>query len=76
MEKINNKEKKKILNLKNLISSLIILLSLMAYITFSAFIGGNLEVKNINVTSNMLQTRIVQSKLSELVAIEFGYHQE
>jgi len=52
--------------IKQVLGLVLILVVLMAYITFSAFIGGNLEVKNINITQNMLQTRIVQSKLSDL----------
>lgn len=51
---------------KKLISLGIIAIVFVAYITFSAFIGGNLNFKNVNLTSNMLQTRIVQAKLFDL----------
>lgn len=44
----------------------LILFVVMAYITLSAFIGGNLQVSNIDLSQNMLKTRIVQSKLAEL----------
>lgn len=39
---------------------------LMAYISLSAFVGGNLNVQSVNITQNMLQTRIVQSRLFDL----------
>lgn len=51
---------------KSVISLCLIVLVLFGYFMLSAFVAGNLEVKNINVTSSMLQTRIVQAKLSEL----------
>lgn len=51
---------------KNVLTLSLIVFVLMAYVTFSAFIGGNLQTKNINITDNMLQTRIVQSKLYDL----------
>lgn len=51
---------------KKLISLGVIAIVFVAYITFSAFIGGNLNFKNVNLTSNMLQTRIVQAKLFDL----------
>ncbi len=54
------------LNNKSFLSLFLVAITFLAYITFSAFIGGNLEVKNINISANMLQTRIVQSKLTEL----------
>lgn len=44
----------------------LIVVVVMAYMTLSAFIGGNLQVNNIDITQNMLKTRIVQSKLAEL----------
>lgn len=44
----------------------LIVVVVMAYMTLSAFIGGNLQVSNIDITQNMLKTRIVQSKLAEL----------
>ncbi|MGN1208416.1 MAG: cell wall hydrolase, partial [Christensenellales bacterium] len=53
-------------NLKMIFGLVAIVFVLMAYITLSAFVGGNLNVSNINISQNMLQTRIVQSKLSEL----------
>lgn len=56
---------KKIFN-KQILSLSLIVLVMLAYITFSAFVGGNLDFKSINITDNMLQTRIVQSKLIEL----------
>lgn len=52
--------------IKKIISLCSIVFIFMAYVTLSAFIGGNLQVKNINITDNMLQTRIVQSKLYDL----------
>lgn len=51
---------------KSVVSLCLIVLVLFGYFMLSAFVAGNLEVKNINVTSSMLQTRIVQAKLSEL----------
>lgn len=51
---------------KNFITLGIVAVIFFAYVTFSAFIGGNLDVKKINVSVNMLQTRIVQSKLYDL----------
>lgn len=51
---------------KSVISLCLIVLVLFGYFMLSAFVAGNLEVKNINVTSSMLQTRIVQAKLFEL----------
>ena len=54
------------MDLKKILTLSLILIVLIAYVTFSAFIGGNLNVKKINITSNMLQTRIVQSKLYDL----------
>lgn len=54
------------MDLKKILSLCLILVVLIAYVTLSAFIGGNLNVKNINITDNMLQTRIVQSKLYDL----------
>ena len=53
-------------NLKTVLSLIMIVVVLMAYITLSAFIGGNLKVSKIDLTQNMLQTRIVQSKLFDL----------
>lgn len=66
---INEKKDTKqnfVLDLKKTITLLSILFVLIAYITFSAFISGNLNVKKINISNNMLQTRIVQSKLYDL----------
>lgn len=51
---------------KNFITLGIVAVIFFAYVTFSAFISGNLDVKKINVSVNMLQTRIVQSKLYDL----------
>lgn len=51
---------------KSTLSLCLIVLVLFGYFMLSAFVAGNLEVKNINVTSSMLQTRIVQARLSEL----------
>lgn len=51
---------------KNVITLCSVVLVLFGYFMLSAFVSGNLEVRNINVTSSMLQTRIVQAKLSEL----------
>ena len=51
---------------KSIISVCLIVVLLMGYFTLSAFVSGNLETRNINITSSMLQTRIVQAKLSEL----------
>lgn len=51
---------------KKILSIGLIALVLMGYVTLSAFIGGNLTVNNINLTNNMLQTRIVQAKLFDL----------
>ncbi len=53
-------------NLKLVLTLSLMVFVLMAYITLSAFVGGNLNVQGINLTQNMLQTRIVQSKLSNL----------
>lgn len=67
--KIEKKENTKSIfkkDLKKILTLSTILIILMAYISFSAFIGGNLNVNNINITDNMLQTRIVQSKLFDL----------
>lgn len=54
------------ISVKALLGLIGVVFVLMAYITLSAFVGGNLNVKNIDLTQNMLQTRIVQSKLTEL----------
>ena len=54
------------LNGKTVLCLIMVIFVLMAYITLSAFIGGNLNVSHIDLTQNMLQTRIVQSKLTEL----------
>lgn len=52
--------------LDKIITMCVIVVVLIAYITLSAFIGGNLQVNNIDISKNMLQTRIVQSKLFDL----------
>lgn len=52
--------------IKKVLGLFLIIMLIMGYVTFSAFIGGNLKINNINITQNMLQTRIVQSKLYEL----------
>ena len=54
------------INGKTVFSLIMIVFVLMAYITLSAFVGGNLEINSIDLSKNMLQTRIVQSKLAEL----------
>lgn len=53
-------------DIKRALTFSIIIFIVMAYVTFSAFVGGNLNVKRVNITDNMLQTRIVQSKLFDL----------
>ena len=71
--KVKNQSSKNIISkkdLKTLLTLSLIIVVLMAYVTFSAFIGGNLNLKNVNITDNMLQTRIVQSKLFDL-----GYYE-
>lgn len=51
---------------KKIISLCSVVFVLFGYFMLSAFVAGNLEVKSINVSTSMLQTRIVQAKLSEL----------
>jgi len=60
---INNNFK---LDAKKILTLSLIVVVLIAYVTLSAFIGGNLNIKSINISDNMLQTRIVQSKLFDL----------
>lgn len=54
------------INLKTALCLIGVVFVLMAYITLSAFVGGNLNVKSVNITQNMLQTRVVQSRLYDL----------
>lgn len=51
---------------KNILTITLIAFILMAYICFSAFIGGNLKFNPVNFSDSMFQTRVAQSKLSEL----------
>lgn len=53
-------------NLKKILSLSLIVVVLVGYVSLSAFIGGNLNLKSLNITDNMFQTRIVQSKLFDL----------
>lgn len=51
---------------KNILTIALIAFILMTYICFSAFIGGNLKFNPVNFSDSMFQTRVAQSKLSEL----------
>ena len=53
-------------NLRKILSLSLIVVVLVGYVSLSAFIGGNLNLKSLNITDNMFQTRIVQSKLFDL----------
>lgn len=48
---------------KSILSFALVIISIFGYITFSAFVGGNLKTNNLG---SSLQLRIAQSKLSEL----------